>query len=412
MVAVLATAACARTPWPETRSDVPAPSIAAAVSPLRIAVAGRAESIQISATGAWELVAEPGGALIARVGDGEGVLVQSSAGGGLSIRGANGTLGALRARTIAPDDLLLLGSRRYRGSLVIAPSDSGLLVVNHVPLEMYLRGVVPIEIGNRSAAELAAVEAQAVAARSYAAMHRGSGVDAAGYDMVATVLNQAYGGVESETSQSNSAVSRTAGLVLEYKGRVIEAPYSSTCGGQTAAASDAWGSVGAPYLRSVSDKVPGSDHFYCEISPSFSWTRTWTPSELASSVARYASPYAGAAASGVRTVTSMRILRKSESGRVARLQLDTDRGEIRLEKNAIRFSLRSETGAILPSTDFDLKLERGDAGNLIRVVLSGRGNGHGVGMCQWGAIGRARAGQDFRRILAEYYPGTSLANFR
>ncbi|MGH7669857.1 MAG: hypothetical protein ACRENQ_10235, partial [Gemmatimonadaceae bacterium] len=74
----------------------------------------------------------------------------------------------------------------------------------------------------------------------------------------------------------------------------------------------------------------------------------------------------------------------------------------------MRYVLRKYGGSILSSTDFSVKAERNEQGALTRVVLDGRGYGHGVGMCQWGAIGRARAGQDFRTILRTYYPGITL----
>jgi stage II sporulation protein D len=86
----------------------------------------------------------------------------------------------------------------------------------------------------------------------------------------------------------------------------------------------------------------------------------------------------------------------------------TEQGEVTLRANDIRYVLRPVGGEILPSTAFTIATERGDDGQLRTLVLRGRGNGHGVGMCQWGAIARARAGDDFRAILKAYYPGAEL----
>ena len=94
--------------------------------------------------------------------------------------------------------------------------------------------------------------------------------------------------------------------------------------------------------------------------------------------------------------------------RVGALGVRTDAGNFVLRGNDIRFVLRSARGDILASTYFSVDLTPAGDGRVARAVLRGSGNGHGIGMCQWGAIGRARAGQDFRTILRTYYPGTTI----
>ena len=98
----------------------------------------------------------------------------------------------------------------------------------------------------------------------------------------------------------------------------------------------------------------------------------------------------------------------TRSGRVGTLLISTDRGNFTLRGNDIRYVLRPPGGEILNSTNFMIESISGADGSLARVNIRGTGNGHGVGMCQWGAIGRARAGQDFRTILRTYYPGTTV----
>jgi stage II sporulation protein D len=93
---------------------------------------------------------------------------------------------------------------------------------------------------------------------------------------------------------------------------------------------------------------------------------------------------------------------------VGTLLISTDRGNFTLRGNDIRYVLRAPGGEILNSTSFMVETITGADGSLARVNIRGNGNGHGVGMCQWGAIGRARAGQDFRTILRTYYPGTNV----
>jgi len=99
---------------------------------------------------------------------------------------------------------------------------------------------------------------------------------------------------------------------------------------------------------------------------------------------------------------------RTASGRLAGLRIRTDRGSHVVRGNGMRFVIRPSNGEILPSTYFSARSVRRANGDLERVTLTGRGNGHGVGMCQWGAIGRARAGQTWESILQTYFPGTRL----
>jgi stage II sporulation protein D len=135
------------------------------------------------------------------------------------------------------------------------------------------------------------------------------------------------------------------------------------------------------------------------VSGSRGWERRFSSGDVDRLLAQYG------AAAGVGTrggVRSLRIASHGPSGRVLELEIETSTGRVILRGNDIRFVLRTD-GAILPSTNFSIEAS-GTA-----FVLRGVGNGHGVGMSQWGAIGRARAGQDARSILAAYYPGTRLS---
>jgi len=209
--------------------------------------------------------------------------------------------------------------------------------------------------------------------------------------------------------------------VLRYDGAVVSAPYHSTCGGSTAASAELWGDEPAAYLRAVSDRVPGSERAYCDVSPRFRWTRTWERVELEQVLARYLRAAAAqsrapgdvdggalAVADAPRTVRAVDVLARTPSGRVGSVVVHTNSGRVVLRGNAIRFALRARGGEILPSTYFTATAETDGAGRVGRLVVRGGGNGHGVGMCQWGAVGRARAGQDFRTILRTYYPGTTV----
>ncbi len=292
--------------------------------------------------------------------------------------------------------LALWRGRRYRGAIDLVPDGGAVAVINRVGLEDYLRGVVPGEIGSRDPRDRAALQAQAVAARSYAAARMGE--RRAMYDVTATVSDQVYGGQSAERPATDDAVRDTRGLVLTWGDRIITAPYHSHGGEVTAAPGEVWKRASEPYLQAVSDRT-ASGGCFCDASGNRGWERRFSFVELEALLQRYGRD---AGVSLVGEVRAVRVSSRGPSGRVTALEIETGAGRAIVRGNDIRSVLRRD-GAILPSTSFQLEV----VGPL--VVLRGVGNGHGVGMSQWGAIGRARAGQDARTILAAYYPGTRLA---
>ena len=382
---------------------------------VRVSLAAAAQEAPLTATGAWRMYDGRDGVLV-RGRPSEAWTVERR-GRQLRARSRSGQAtpwvsGDIVLRTESAQQFALFAGRRYRGAIRVVATDSGIVVVNVLAVEDYLRGVVPLEIGVRSASEQAAVEAQAIAARSYtwvrleAVRRRPSGGD---YDLVATVNDQVYGGRDAERDETDRAVRATSGLVIKFAGRVVDAPYSSSCGGETAAPEEVWRSGTSAYLRRVSDRIPGtSDRYYCEIAPRFAWSRTFTSTEINAAVQNYLRAYSNAPASGPGRVRGFSIESRTPSGRVGNAVFLTERGSFAVRGNDIRYVLRPVGGEILNSTYFSVNTETARDGSLERLVVRGNGYGHGVGMCQWGAIGRARAGQTARSILAAYYPGTSV----
>ena len=379
----------------------------------RIALAGKARQAPVSATGRWR-IDEQGGRTRLVTGQGAERWRVEQQGGLLRVAGDSGDVtpwreGPFVARAVEGGAALRYDNRRYRGELWFTPTDSGILVVNRLPVEDYLRGVVPIELGTRQPGDRAALEAQAIAARSYAYIRVPS--DAAvdprsGWHMVATVQNQVYAGLDVEAPIVNEAIGRTAGLVIRYNGLLVDAPYFSSCGGRTAAPKESWRDVREePYLPSVDDTDPRTGRPYCDIAPRNHWTEEFDEAQLSESVRR-ALVAAGARDPRPGVMTAMRVEGRTTSGRATALVLRTDRGDVTVRNNEIRNVLRNTRGAILSSTYFSIERESRVRGHLSGVTLRGHGNGHGVGMCQWGAIGRSRAGLDARTILRHYYPGT------
>ncbi|MEO8946708.1 MAG: SpoIID/LytB domain-containing protein [Gemmatimonadaceae bacterium] len=394
---------------PAQANSIPVGGVSRSVNDdmVRIAVALGRGSVRISATGAVGVYDSPSGKLVATLRGGDsftavmrdGLIVSS----GSSI---NPTRGPLIARPAEAGAFVSFGGHRYRGEIGVAASGEALSVINRVAVEDYLRGVVPLEIGtDRTSIESAAVEAQAIAARSFTYTRMD---DSRPYDMVATVTDQVYGGVDAERPLSDAAVAATHNMVMMYDGKVINAPYHANSGGATAAASEVWRSADEPYLVSVSDRIPGTDHYYGEDAPRFHWTRTIDANALASLLDRYLPQYSLARRGDIGTLRQITETGRTASGRVAGLVFVTDRGSFTVRGNDVRFVLRATGGDILPSTLFTFDQTTDRVGRLVRLVINGSGNGHGVGMDQWGAIARARAGQDALTILRTYYPGTTI----
>ena len=150
-----------------------------------------------------------------------------------------------------------LNGKAYRGKIeVFVNSRGNLTVVNVVPIEDYLLGVVPSEL---SLPSLEAQKAQAVAARTYAIANT-NGFAAQGFDVVPTVWSQVYGGVSAETNSGTQAVLETKGIVATYNGKPINALYTSTCGGRTENSGNIF-EFDEPYLRGVECSLEGHKHF-------------------------------------------------------------------------------------------------------------------------------------------------------
>lgn len=296
--------------------------------------------------------------------------------------------------------------RAYRGRLDVVGSAAGLLVVNRVPLESYVAGTIGAELGARRPNELAALRAQAVVSRTFALKNRGRW-EMYGLDAFADVRDQVYGGIASETPQVWHAVRATAGQVLVYHGHPIDAYFHSTCGHSTAGVEEVFATAAArPYLRPVSD-ARGGGRYYCDISPRFRWREEWDATTLRAILSRTLLTTMAVGGDGLQPITDMEITHTTRSGRVSELRIAFAHGDIRVPGAKVRTILRPAPGRLLGSQSFALHVTR-EGGRVMRLVATGAGWGHGVGLCQWGAVGRARAGQDYRAILATYFPGTRV----
>ena len=323
--------------------------------------------------------------------------------GTIRIRPEAGGLGGARP--------LVFDGVAYRGEIELFPSGGGsLTVVNVVDVESYLRGVVPSEIGPRPESEIEAVKAQAVAARTYA-LASGGRRAAGGFDVYATVDDQVYTGVNGEDPVCDRAILATAGVFMSHSDEPIHAYFHANCGGRTDARHEVWELPRVPYLRSVWDSRE-EDQFndaFCSAGAHFRWTESWDGEEIVRLVREQLPSTASTPVKQpLGEVRDLRVTVRTPSGRVRWLEVETDTGTYRVFGDRVRWLLRRPgTSRILRSAWFELDVKRG-RGRVIGVTAKGRGNGHGIGMCQHGALGMARQGYRYDEILKHYYAGVRL----
>jgi stage II sporulation protein D len=351
--------------------------------------------------------------VLARGRAGETWTFSAGADGAISGRGPSGATqprpGPLRIVPEQPGGVTI-GGRSYRGeALIISRAASQVTAVNVVELEAYLLGVVPREIGKLPAAMIEAMKAQAVAARTYAIGNLASR-ESLGFDFYATVQDQVYGGVTDEDTIVSRAVRETRGEILTHGGVPIIAYYSSTCGGTTAAIEQSWPwRAPLPYLRSVSDRIPGTNDYYCSTSNRFNWTTRWTREQLLAVLGETLRVHTRGSVTSVRRIDDVAITDRNASERVT-VRLTADGTTYTLRADSVRWVLKPQpTGGILNSSKLAaLDATRGSDGAVEALEARGGGWGHAIGMCQVGAMGRARAGQTHAQILRAYYTDVEL----
>ncbi|MFN7899130.1 MAG: SpoIID/LytB domain-containing protein [Synechococcaceae cyanobacterium] len=371
----------------------------------------------------------------------------------------------------AADTVLRLGGKPFRGRLQVRLNGGQVQAINHLPLEDYLTSVVGSEMP--ATWPQAALQAQAVAARTYALARRRP---ADPFDLKATVASQVYRGVEGETASTREAVSRTRGQVLLYNNIPIEAVFhSSSSSGRTESSGELWAQQ-LPYLVSVPD--------FDNVSPVNSWRARFEPADL-----RRIFPETGG-------LQSLDVVNVSSSGRIRRVQIVGPRGAVMLSGADLRqrLGLRSTLVQLELIGAQPLASERGPLAGLMGpaasgeqgsgargaaggevagnpgpgvggtpaapalgsrpaarpgplsatadwgplppslpplpmaggasrrpianqpqppvLVVQGKGFGHGVGLSQWGAYGMALQGKNYEEILRHYYRGVDLKPYR
>jgi len=269
-------------------------------------------------------------------------------------------------------DLLMTGIH-YSGNIEVWKGDKGLYIVNELPLEDYVESVVAAEVGTNW--DLEALKAQAVITRTYAIYKKAMSQDSR-FHLTSSVLHQVYKGNNSHILISY-AVRETAGEVLMYNGKPIEALYHSTSGGRTENPEEVFGKS-YPYLRSVESN--------CEISPYWVWEKKIPKEEIEKAL-------------GIKNLKDITITTRTSTGRVKELSIGLESGPMPMKATEFRKLLGWSR---LPSTNFSIHSDE------TTIAFEGKGYGHGVGLCQWSALQMARDGKSYREILSFFYPGTEI----
>jgi stage II sporulation protein D len=289
--------------------------------------------------------------------------------------------GTRPARVKSAGEFIQVNGKSYRGWIELRKRKNGLLlVINDLDIEDYLQGVIAAEIP--SDWEYEALKTQAVASRTYA-LYQKRMAGKRPYHILATVGGQVYSGRSGERARTVQAVRETEGVVITYGGEVIPAFYHASCGGHTESALELWG-IDAPYLRGV-------DCDCQEISKYGLWEKRLSTAAVAASL--------GMRGYRLKGLSKVEIDGITAAGRVKRVAIYHAGGAVSVPAETLRAAIGYSA---VPSVFFEIAM----AGD--EIIISGRGLGHGVGLCQWGAREMARRGQDYKAILSHYYPGTNL----
>ncbi|AFZ26530.1 SpoIID/LytB domain protein [Cylindrospermum stagnale PCC 7417] len=315
----------------------------------------------------------------------------------------------------------LESDRLYAGRMNLQPNAYGTYtLVNQVPLETYVRGVLPYEIGTNAPAS--AMEAQAIIARTYALRNlRRFAID--DYQLCADTHCQVYDGLSGAATSTDRAIAATRSMVLTYQNELVDALYSSTTGGVTANFSDVWNGEDRPYLRPVVDaatniwdlsrqSLADEQKFQQFISLKagfnesswgvFRWRKETSLEDITKDLQKFLrvknSPYAK-----FKTIQEIAVVKRSQSGRILELAVKTNIGTFNLHKDEVRSAFAAPI-----STLFYLQPLNKGKPDLWGYAFIGGGLGHGVGLSQTGAQNLAKLGWSSPKILQFYYPGTQI----
>ncbi|HOX54239.1 MAG: SpoIID/LytB domain-containing protein [Candidatus Omnitrophica bacterium] len=281
------------------------------------------------------------------------------------------------------DAAIYVDKRCFRGQIdIIRQQDKTLLIVNHIDVENYIRGVLYHEVSHKWPLE--SIKAQAVAARTYA-LYQKKINEKNDFDVTNDVYSQVYGGQTSEKYRTNKAVNQTLGEYLTFKGEVFPAYFHAACAGHTEDASRLW-NIDLPPLK-------GKPCDFCGKSPHSKWKINLRLADIQVKLIK--------SGKEIGLIKEINVLERNNSGRVEKLEIIDRRGsKIYISGKDFRMVVGPD---IIRSTNFEV-IMRG-----YYVDFVGKGWGHGVGLCQWGAKSMSECGFTYDQILKYYYPGSEIS---
>lgn len=306
---------------------------------------------------------------------------------GIRINDEEYTLQKIRL-TAAKDITIYVGdtAKRYRGALdVIQKTNKKFLIVNIIELEQYIRGVLYHEVSHRWPME--AMKAQAVAARTYA-LYQMKKNKKEEYDVTGDIYSQVYGGKSAERFRTNIAVKRTQGKILVYAGKMLPAYFHASCGGHTENARNIWGEDLPP--------LSGVPCPFCALAPHSIWRKNYRLKDIQDKLNAHGYP--------IGPIQEIRVVSRNESGRVNSLMFISRDG---MDTTIPGIKFREIIGPnVIKSNNYQIVMKG------YYFDLIGKGWGHGVGMCQWGAHRMAQERYRDDEILLFYYPGSKIVDYR
>ena len=285
---------------------------------------------------------------------------------------------------LIPDDTISYAGKTYHGTLQLLVQDDGLMIINKVPLEQYICSVLKTESWPGWPLEVNKVFA--VTSRTYA-MHMTAEAQRVRrpYDVHNTKKHQTYSGVH-DTKILQDAVDQTKGMILTYQGKPILAMFDSCCGGVIPARMHDVNFDDAPYLART---YPCT---HCKTCWIFNWKSKLTATELAERLFKDERKKP--------KIRSLRITKKDPAGLIHEVEIHAGKKK-RMTGKQLYTALHE-----VKSFAYTVKQEKDT------FHFQGRGYGHHIGLCQWGAREMVRSGWNYKRILQFYYPGTQLVRMR
>jgi len=310
----------------------------------------------------------------------------------------------ITVRPVQPKNIFVYRHKNFSGQISFSfVPPAGLNLINKTNLELYLQSVVSAEMPSGKTSYAEALKAQAICARTYA-LKKMTGRRNKSFDVYADQRDQVYNGLTAANSLAVKAVKKTRGDVLMYHDSLATVFFHSTCGGISEKVDNVWPDIKAPYLQVQKDLL--GKEFACSASPYYRWQRRFSLHQM-DSLLQVNFHYSLLKRTVKDTTTFLfkaKILQRSSGGRVQKMRLSFGDSTIYLAHYQIRHFFSAPSGKNLPSLLFKIKTIHDSL-----LVFEGGGYGHGVGLCQWGALQMSEKGFKYYDILVnKYFKGTYL----